>query len=299
MATAPAAFAAGTEPGKTASISFTFEGIYGIDGTFSYSDASILSDISYSDNGSMTGKVHNDVAYFYGSEAVNFTITVKAKVAASAKNGDTCKVTFTYRTSDENGNMSGWNTVTETITVKVHTCADNNKDHKCDSCGKTLTSCKDANDDHKCDVCAAVLSACADSDNDLKCDVCGGAMKAPVDYSKLRAALENAKNVGEEPVAGLIERLIAAVEKANAALKSDDQATVDAAATELEAVIAELEQALSEMKETVTVEKEVLVEVEPTTPFCSVSLHNILLILLIVSALLNVALVVLMIKKKK
>ena len=123
-----------------------------------------------------------------------------------------------------------------------------------------------------------------------------------MDYSKLLAALDSAKNVGNEPAAGLIERLIAAIEAANAAMNSNDQAAVDAAAAELEAVIAELEKALDEMKETVTIEKEVPVEVEPTSPFCNISWHNILVVLLIISAILNVVLVIIVvptIKKKK
>lgn len=366
LASVPAAFAAGTEPGKTASVSFTFKGIYGVDGTFSYSDASIFSDISYSNSGNMAGKVNNDVAYFYNSESTDFTITVNAKVATSAKNGDTCKITFTYRTSDANGNMTGWQTMTKTVTVEVHTCSDSNKDHKCDSCGAKLSSCNDGNKDHKCDVCGTTLTACVDSNNDLKCDICGKEVEPPIDYteldrqlkiagdlkkseytedswnaftkvlekakdarkngkqadvdaaakdlaeaisklvkmdySKLLAALDSAKNVGNEAVAGLIERLIAAIEAANAALNSNDQAAVDAAAAELEAVIAELEKALDEMKETVTVEKEVPVEVEPTSPFCNISWHTILLVLLIISAILNVVLVIIVVptfKKKK
>ena len=38
-------------------------------------------------------------------------------------------------------------------TITVTACADGNKDHKCDSCGKTLSSCADGNNDHKCDTC--------------------------------------------------------------------------------------------------------------------------------------------------
>ena len=37
-------------------------------------------------------------------------------------------------------------------------CADTNKDHKCDVCGKVLTECADTNKDHKCDVCGKVLT---------------------------------------------------------------------------------------------------------------------------------------------
>ena len=35
---------------------------------------------------------------------------------------------------------------------------DENKDHKCDICSKTLTECADANKDHKCDICGKELS---------------------------------------------------------------------------------------------------------------------------------------------
>ena len=108
--------------------------------------------------------------------------------------------------------------------------------------------------------------------------------------------MESAKSVGNETVAGLIERLIAAIEAANNALDSNDQDAVDAATTELENVIAELEKALNEMNG-------VPVDTEPSSPFCNISWHNILLVLLIISAILNVVLVVVIVipvvKKKK
>ena len=55
----------------------------------------------------------------------------------------------------------------------ISECADNNKDHKCDLCGKTLSECADNNKDHKCDLCGKTLSECADENKDHKCDVCG------------------------------------------------------------------------------------------------------------------------------
>ncbi len=59
----------------------------------------------------------------------------------------------------------------------AHDCADDDKDHKCDTCGVALTQCADANKDHKCDVCAEVLTPCADAagDGDHNCDLCGAA----------------------------------------------------------------------------------------------------------------------------
>lgn len=58
---------------------------------------------------------------------------------------------------------SGAATHTRTCTRGVpHTeteaCADNNKDHACDLCGKVLTQCADGNSDHTCDLCGKVLT---------------------------------------------------------------------------------------------------------------------------------------------
>lgn len=60
------------------------------------------------------------------------------------------------------------------ITVTVYdNHIDDNKDHKCDRCEKTLSDCADDNKDHKCDICGKTLSECADGNKDHKCDVCG------------------------------------------------------------------------------------------------------------------------------
>ena len=73
---------------------------------------------------------------------------------------------------------SGAATHTRTCTRGVpHTeteaCADNNKDHTCDLCGKVLTQCADGNSDHACDLCGKVLTQCADGNSDHACDLCG------------------------------------------------------------------------------------------------------------------------------
>ena len=73
---------------------------------------------------------------------------------------------------------SGAATHTRTCTRGVpHTeteaCADNNKDHACDTCGKVLTQCADGNSDHACDTCGKVLTQCGDGNSDHACDTCG------------------------------------------------------------------------------------------------------------------------------
>lgn len=50
--------------------------------------------------------------------------------------------------------------------------ADNDKDHRCDTCYHLLGTCADNNNDHKCDVCGKQLSECADNNNDHLCDTC-------------------------------------------------------------------------------------------------------------------------------
>ena len=76
---------------------------------------------------------------------------------------------------------SGAATHTRTCTRGVpHTeteaCADNNKDHACDTCGKVLTQCADGNSDHACDTCGKVLTQCADGNSDHTCDTCGNVL---------------------------------------------------------------------------------------------------------------------------
>ena len=61
---------------------------------------------------------------------------------------------------------------------------DENKDHKCDICGKTLTECADANKDHKCDICGETLSECLDTNKDHKCDICGETLSQCADANK-------------------------------------------------------------------------------------------------------------------
>ena len=84
---------------------------------------------------------------------------------------------------------SGAATHTRTCTRGVpHTeteaCADNNKDHACDTCGKVLTQCADGNSDHACDLCGKVLTQCADGNSDHACDTCGKALTQCADNNK-------------------------------------------------------------------------------------------------------------------
>ena len=68
--------------------------------------------------------------------------------------------------------------------TETEACADNNKDHACDTCGKELTQCADTNSDHKCDTCGKVISNHGDANDDHKCDLCGKVISNHADANK-------------------------------------------------------------------------------------------------------------------
>ena len=55
-------------------------------------------------------------------------------------------------------------------------CFDGNNDHKCFVCGNVMSDCVNDNGDHACDICGKVVSECEDEDGDFACDICGEAM---------------------------------------------------------------------------------------------------------------------------
>ena len=104
---------------------------------------------------------------------------------------------------------SGAATHTRTCTRGVpHTeteaCADNNKDHACDLCGKVLTQCADGNSDHACDTCGKVLTVHtggrATCTAPASCTICGqpygekdAAAHAALNHVPARAATTEAE----------------------------------------------------------------------------------------------------------
>ena len=106
-------------PGKTATVTFSIPDIYGIDGYFEFSDGALFSSVDYRNNSSMMGNVSGDGVYLYGFSKTSVKIEVKVTVSAKAAPGNSCSITFHYETSDENGDMSEWKTMTQTVLVKA------------------------------------------------------------------------------------------------------------------------------------------------------------------------------------
>lgn len=334
LAFAPAAFAAGVEAeaGDEATVVFSFDNIYGIDGNFEFSNKSIVDSVSYSAVSDLKGDFLNDNMIFSDAAADDMDVYVTLKIKASAKAGDTCVVTFNYETSDQNGDMSAWKKATATVTVKAAAATTPEPTPSTKPTTPTTPSTpidyteldRQLNiaagldqDDYTSDSWAAFAKAWTNgksarsSTNQAAVDAAAKALDEAIqglvrmDYSKLQAALDSVKGVAgdNEKLNDLIDRLVAAIKAGEAALNSNDQAAVDAAAAELEAVVAELKKALEDLATVEKVIEEVPVEVDPTGPFCNINWHKILLVLLIISVVLNVAfialIVVYVVKKKK
>lgn len=64
---------------------------------------------------------------------------------------------WTPSTQDE-GKHNGSCQVDGCLQTDTGDCADGNRDHKCDECGRTMTDCADEDEDHMCDTCGDELT---------------------------------------------------------------------------------------------------------------------------------------------
>ena len=63
-------------------------------------------------------------------------------------------------------------------------CADGDKNHICDDCGKVISNHEDGDNDHVCDICRKTISNHVDADNNHICDICGKTISNHVDTDK-------------------------------------------------------------------------------------------------------------------
>lgn len=117
-----------------------------------------------------------------------------------------------------------------------------------------------------------------------------------MDYSKLETTLGVVYNrIDENPeLHDVWQRLNAAVEKARPLLVSGDQEAVNASIEELNALLEELSQynMTAGGAEPDVIIQEVEVEVLPTDDYCNIPMHRTWPVLFVISAVLNVALIV-------
>lgn len=114
-----------------------------------------------------------------------------------------------------------------------------------------------------------------------------------IDLAKLKAAIAATEELlKDNDFAGKWDPMITALEAARENLESGDQAAVDAAEKALTEALDGVKTALDEMKGE---EKIVEVEKEPSYAFCNIRFHKVLLVLFIISAVINVAFIVLLV----
>ncbi len=92
--------------GDVVTLKYTYKGIAGINGTFTYSNPDLFSNVKFNIEGLSMGK-YNDktkMVAFFGTEPVKCTITLTLTVSKKAKTGDKCDITFKYETTAD-GNM--------------------------------------------------------------------------------------------------------------------------------------------------------------------------------------------------
>lgn len=211
------------EPGETYTVRFSYSNIYGIDGNIKFSNRDMLSSVSYDTSKSnLGGSIANDLVYMYGANEVSGSIGVVVKVSANAKPGDSCTITFTYETSDMDGNMSAWKTSSATITVKEPATKPTDPSTKpTDPSTKPTTST------------TPTKPKPTDSTTDPT--------TPDIDYSELKRQIGIAEGLkAGDYTTDSWELLDLALAKARVLLYSDSQSEVDAGAKELEDAIAAL-----------------------------------------------------------
>lgn len=207
----PSAYAAEGTPGETVYVSFSFDNITGINNTtgFVWSDTSIFSNISYSVSTNLTDQSYGDAIYVYGTGVGSVTITVAATISPSATNGASSTVTFYYETGDADFNLVP-GSASRTITVNVPAAPPSGGDGGGGSTTPTPPS--------------------GPTEPEVK-----------IDYSELNKQIGEANALSAEGYTDASWATLSdALAKANAALSSKDQNTVDQAAKELQAAIAAL-----------------------------------------------------------
>lgn len=335
---APAAFAVSNtsaEPGKTATLTFKFEDVFNVDGTFTVNDADgIVSKytISVTKAGATSAVVNGDrlwAAPIAEPVSTDVSVAVKVTLKSNAAVGKTCTVSFAGVYGDGAGKPGNEKDVYQsgTVTVKAATVKpviDYTELKKQIGIAEDLTSKGYTADSWKnmTDALAAAKTALKSTDQ-AKVDASANTLKdaiaalVKVDYSKLVAALDGVDAYAKsDDLAGLWKQLADAFVEGKGLLASDDQSAVDASAAKITGLLDQIKKAMDELKkepETIIkevekevvkeVEKEVKVEVLPEGDYCNIEMHRVWPILFFVSLGLNVILAVafgaVIAKKKK
>ena len=326
--------------GETIQIKFIEDNCYGVSGDIEYSNRNLFA--SLTPNTSSYGKITESKFILSSFDKVNCEVILTVKIAADAKVGDTCVVSFTNcELVEENVDFTGRSGYTKSVTVKIvkktsttSTTTTTKKPTTTTTTKKpTTTKAPVANldltelnnqisiaealnkDEYTAESWAQLESALkaaikarnAKTQNEVNkaADALREAIAAlvKIDASALEQLIATVKDfLKDNDLTSVWEELYAALTEAETALKSGDQAAIDAAYTRLDAAFKALKDKLEELGKSEVIIQEVEVQGECGED-CHVWWHYLLLILLIISAILNVGFIVLVVlyfvKKKK
>ena len=105
----------------------------------------------------------------------------KQEIIVTDKAGNTAEMTVTVNNGHtfDKWKPNGDGTHTRECTVdgctftETDNCADGDKNHICDYCGKTITNHEDTDKNHVCDYCGKAITNHEDTDKNHICDYCG------------------------------------------------------------------------------------------------------------------------------
>ena len=307
------------KPGETVTVKlFNAKGEFGVEGEISYDNKGLFSDVSVDSKGGLGGEMTSDAVFLYSGEEGTGSVKLKVTVKSDAQAGDKCVITFPYETADRDGNMvdSGVNTITVKVEKKSSSDDKDDDDDKKPSTPSATpapvvkSDLTEANrliamvgELNKADYTSDSWNALIAALNKVKAltvytpqaevDAAVAALQAAIDglvkidYTALRAAIDAAEALkSDSEFAALWNELLAALANAMANLEGTSQEEVDASAAALADIVARIQAYLAGLTEAPVVQE----PIEEPVEGCGVPFHKLLLILLVISAALNVVL---------
>ncbi len=316
--------------GETVTITTSVKNVCGISGTVSFSGSDIFSNVDISVTDSQL--IANNKFYVNTSlTPKTYTVTVKLTIKSTASVGDICNVIISGESVDQDGSMGTFSetTLVQVVAASSAVVVDYSKLNAQIATANGLSKA-DYTSESWTAMLAALSEAKSLLKSTSQIRVDNGANKleaaiaalVKIDRTALIAAIESAQKLFDtNDDTKAWKDFVDAVNKANEMLTSNVQADVDSAANALVAAVKALTEIINrepeKIVETVEVTKEVekivevtkevekIVEVEktvevtvevptdPTEPFCNKTSHTVWLVLLIISAIINVVFIVL------
>lgn len=236
--------------GQTVTVTFKYNGIAGIQGTFTYTNPQLFSNIKLTPAGLTAGSYNPDngmVAYF-GMSPVDCTITLDLTIATGASVGDNCTINFKYESSVDGSFPAEPEYKYDSVTVTVKANLDYSKLSALISQAERLDKSEYTSDtwntlasvlaDAKSALTATTQSAIDSAVSELQAAINGLERLPTVNYDELNKQIRIAEGLDEDDYTPYSwSAMETALNAAKAALSSTSQSTVDEAANDLAATI--------------------------------------------------------------